>query len=136
MGGGPYSLLLKCINFTGRVVDPCNYPEWIKMRYESAGIDYIKQKGEDYTDNRPYDEAWIYNVLQHVEDPEKVVRNTKAHAKIVRVCEWASSFISDGHIHVLYPEKLDIWFGGKGFTSHMNVYGVGQFYYGVFTGEL
>jgi len=41
LGGGPVSLLLKCANLKkGRtvVVDPGNWPDWVRSRYECAGI--------------------------------------------------------------------------------------------------
>ena len=47
IGGGPTSILLKCINFSyATVVDPCDYPKWTEDRYNYAHIDLLKLPGE------------------------------------------------------------------------------------------
>ena len=40
IGGGPCSLLLKCVNFRGKVIDPLCFPDWVLARYELAGIEF------------------------------------------------------------------------------------------------
>ncbi len=81
IGGGPVSLLLKGKN-PGNcwVVDPCGYPDWVKKRYETANVAYHKIKGEDLSDisfTFVFDEVWIYNVLQHTDDPSKIIANAR-----------------------------------------------------------
>ena len=149
IGGGPSSLLLKCENYDGLVVDPCDYPEWVAMRYKEAGIEYLKMKGEDldkimqekgYAEDfgatEVFEEIWIYNVLQHTEDPEKVVNNAKKLGKIIRIFEWLNTPISDGHIHTLTQKNLDKWLGGEGKIEVMNTRPtIGTALYGIFKGN-
>lgn len=104
IGGGPVSLLLKTINRAkATVVDPCRYPDWIRDRYTTAGIAYLQQPGEQATP-LGFDEAWIYNVLQHVQDPGQIIRNAKASAPVVRLFEWIGipahfqTTVSDGYV--------------------------------------
>ena len=60
IGGGPVSLLLKCVNRgVSKVADPLNYPYWIEQRYRFASIKYTQEKGEDLLLDRGYDEVWI-----------------------------------------------------------------------------
>jgi len=113
IGGGPCSMLLKCKNVRGTVVDPLDYPEWIALRYREAGIDYQKGKGEDIN-ARGFDEVWIYNVLQHVESPQKVIENAKVAGKLIRVFEWLEIGSSIGHPHNLLEHDLNNWFEGRG----------------------
>ncbi|MGA1048491.1 MAG: hypothetical protein ACO3UU_10790, partial [Minisyncoccia bacterium] len=41
VGGGPYSILLKCINYKkAKIIDPCKFPEWIYQRYKSKNIEF------------------------------------------------------------------------------------------------
>ena len=47
IGGGASSLLLKCINGTGKVIDPLNFPDWVYARYDCDGIEWERKKGED-----------------------------------------------------------------------------------------
>jgi hypothetical protein len=112
-GGGPVSMFLKCKNVKGTVVDPLEMPGWVIRRYEDAGITYIPKKAEDF-DIGLFDEVWIYNVLQHSDDPEKIIRNARKIGKLVRIFEWVDTPPNTLHPHELKAEKLDEWLGGKG----------------------
>ena len=46
IGGGPVSILLKCVNRgVSYVVDPCDYPEWVQARYDCAGVELRRERG-------------------------------------------------------------------------------------------
>lgn len=116
IGGGPVSILLKCIN-GGRmvVVDPCSYPGWVYGRYAAANIECIAIPGEDVGPHiGTFDEVWIYNVLQHVQDPKNIIENAKLIAKKLRIFEWINIPISPGHPHELKAELLNEWIGIEG----------------------
>lgn len=143
VGGGPSSMLLKCVNFRrGTVVDPCRYPTWVKKRYDCGGIDYFVLPGEDIGRFDPlklwsFDEVWIYNVLQHVQDPEKIIRNVAERARLIRVFDWIDIPAHVGHPHELKAAELDRWLGGCGTIEEMNENGcVGRAYFGVFNGSI
>ena len=133
VGGGPVSLLLKAINGECKVVDPCDYPYWVAARYTEAGIEYLKLKAEDLR-RTGFDIALIYNVLQHTEDPQKVIENIKGAAKQIRIFEWIDSEINVMHPHMLTQAQLEEWLGGKGtveeFTGINGLSGKG--FYGTF----
>lgn len=132
LGGGPVSLLLKCVE-RGRstVVDPGQYPSWVLERYQECGIEYRSERAEDFTDEG-YDEAWIYNVLQHVDDPELVIKNARSAAKTIRIFEWIDIKPYAGHPHMLTKGMLDDYLGYPGFSSEVNENGaVGRAYYSV-----
>jgi 2-polyprenyl-3-methyl-5-hydroxy-6-metoxy-1,4-benzoquinol methylase len=139
IGGGPTSMLLKCENkgLASRVEDPCDYPDWIKARYASVGIGYGRTRGEElqypqYTSGI-WDEVWIYNVLQHVEDPELIITNARKVAPVIRIFEWIDLPHHEGHPQELKEENLNKWLGGIGTTEWLdenNCYG--RAYYGVF----
>lgn len=135
IGGGPSSLLLKAINGKFIVVDPCEYPKWVEERYWYANIEYIKQPAELVSESilETADEVWIYNVLQHVMDPEEIIKKAKL-AKKVRVFEWIDSEVNAMHPHQLTEEKLNSWLGGKGKVETLNgINGCyGKAYYGTF----
>ena len=113
IGGGPYSLLLKGINVKGMVVDPCEYPQWVYDRYMAAGITVVKKKAEDCKKGG-FDVGLIYNVLQHVENPEIVIENMKSMCTVIYIHEWLNTPVSDGHIHTIRETDLNKWFGGHG----------------------
>lgn len=136
IGGGDTSILLKvedpanCV-----VVDPCDYAHWILERYASKGIHFIKIKGEDI-DFSGFDEVWIYNVLQHVEDPEKVIKNARRAGRLIRLFEWIDLPVCDGHIHTLTRANLDKWLDGHGKVEDLNTSCCkGRAYFGIFIGS-
>jgi hypothetical protein len=134
IGGGPVSILLKTINGgTRALLDPCKYPEWVLTRYSAAGVYQFREAAEGYTVFSDFDEVWIYNVLQHVQDPEAVIETAWRHADVIRLFEWIDQPPTIGHPHELKAEALDSWLGGRGTIEQMNENGCcGPAYYGVF----
>lgn len=136
IGGGPSSILLKCENVKGTVIDPCRYPDWVAQRYKECGIEYIRMKGEDIPTKAKYDEIWIYNVLQHTDDPKKVIRNAQKVGKIIRLFEWINTGIVPGHLHSFNKEFLDKYLKGEGKVVNLSSNGLyGSAYFGVFLGD-
>lgn len=140
VGGGAYSLLLKSIAKKRAVIDPCDYPNWVKMRYLECGISFLNEPAELFVDEvRPEclpkaDIALIYNCLQHTVDPEKVIKAARLMAKEIRIFEWIETGVNIGHLHTLHAKDLDSWLGGTGKVENINQAGcVGLCYYGVFT---
>lgn len=141
MGAGPYSLLLKTKGFDeAYALDPLmmDFPTWVSGRYQQSHIYTYSAKGENLPDffDKVMDETWIYNCLQHTEDPQKVIKNALAVSKIVRIFEWLEVPENIGHLHVLTEEKLNNWLGGEGKVDFINEGGaVGKYYAGVFKGK-
>lgn len=133
IGGGPVSLLLKCVNFRmAGVIDPIEYPSWVYSRYATHRIRTRVQPGEEIV-SRGWDEVWIYNVLQHCRDPQKVIDKAKGAGKVLRIFEWIDFEPSPGHPHMLTEADLNEWIGGIGQTELLNEKGCyGKAYYGVF----
>jgi hypothetical protein len=133
IGGGPSSFLLRCVNFSeGVVSDPLVYPQWVYSRYAQAKIECWHTKGEELV-AFPFDEVWMYNVLQHVEDPEKVVRNARRSGKLLRFFDWIDTPPAPGHPHTLTEELLNYWLEAKGTVEFLDEHDAkGTCYYGVF----
>lgn len=146
IGGGAYSLLLKCVNLKDSyVVDPLmsKYPAWVIERYREAKITPLDIKGEEVAlanimIDLIVDECWVYNVLEHTYDPKKVIENALQLGNIVRIFEWIETRlgVNDGHIHSFTESQLNEWLGGKGKVEVLNRGGArGKAYYGVFKGN-
>jgi len=112
IGGGPVSMTLRCYNASHlTVVDPIAWPKSALRRYEQYGIDFYQCAGEDLStvDVYPADEVWVYNVLQHVSDPNQVLAEAKKHLNKrgrLRIFEWINIPADKCHPHVLTPELL------------------------------
>jgi 2-polyprenyl-3-methyl-5-hydroxy-6-metoxy-1,4-benzoquinol methylase len=122
IGGGPVSMTLRCVN-AGKlvVVDPCEWPASVHRRYENYGIEFVRKPCEELNDifvspDTKFDEVWCYNVLQHVQEPAKIVENALARVAaggVFRIFEWIHIPAGDCHPHVLTPEDLLTWLKGS-----------------------
>lgn len=137
LGGGMTSFLLRCKNYAhdSTVVDPIIgiAPQWVRDRYEAQGILTLSIPAEDYMFPVIYDEVWIYNVLQHVIDPEAVVRVAKEHGKLIRIFEHVNEPTDSKHPHTFDKQALDKLMGGEGTVEMVDTpFFKGESYYGVF----
>lgn len=119
VGGGPVSMLLKVPDLArgSVVVDPCSYPDWTLQRYSEHGIEVQVAPAEDvlpHLEAGSFAEAWCYNVLQHVLDPELIVRQMRRVAQRIRIFEWVDQPAYLGHPHELKGDALAEWCGGEG----------------------
>ena len=138
IGGGPVSLLLIAEGWDKAVVvDPCDYPEWTEVRYKNMNISLFKEQGERILQipeiaDEIFDEVWIYNVLQHVDDPCKVISNAKKVSKLIRVFDWLDIGVTPGHPHNLTESEMNAWLGGVGKVVARER---GKEYFGIFLGN-
>jgi hypothetical protein len=76
---------------------------------ESFNIPVVQSFAEE-TDFSDCDEVWLLNVLQHVQDPYKIVENAKK-AKVVRFFEPVNYGVDECHLWNLTMEMFKEWFG-------------------------
>lgn len=120
IGGGPVSLLLKTTGFTKALVqDPTNYPEWVYHRYQDHGIECSDLAGEqmlsrlegpDWIIPDVFDEVWLYNCLQHTEDPCRILRLVPEYLRkggVFRFFEWTNIPPHEGHPHMISDAMFD-----------------------------
>ena len=140
IGGGPVSMLLKREN-TGSgksvVVDPLPAHESTIHRYLEKGIHYWQAKAETvlpYLGKNAYDEAWIYNCLAHVKDPEKVLTEAKRVAKTLRIFEVLHTGTDYMHPWTFERDFFDSILGDGGSTIELAEPGgvIGEAYFGIF----
>lgn len=133
VGSGPASLLLKCVNVRGKVIDPLTFPSWVYSRYNESGLSW-QQICAERMDEQGWDEVWIYNVLQHVENPQLVIEKAKRAGRLIRIFEWIDMAPTSTHPSILREAELNEWLGGEGkveqFNGQHECYGRG--YYGIF----
>ena len=142
IGCGPLSLLLRHPVKSGVGVDPIHYGD-LEDAYEAKGITRLVKCGEDLTvADGLYDEAWIYNCLQHVKDPVKIIENAMTIANKVRIFEWTYIKPYTGHLHELTPDLLSDPFKKAGWQPLMKTNGYlnhsklnGYYFMGIFTKE-
>lgn len=116
IGSGPFSLLQRIPVKRGTAVDPIYY-DGLEEGYKAKNIERIIMRGEDLDtlDDR-FNEAWIYNCLQHVINPTRILKNAMILAPIVRIFEWINIPPYEGHLHMLTPALLEAPFIEQGWT--------------------
>lgn len=135
VGCGPYSMLLKSKAKKRAGIDPCNYPEWVKLRYKECGIEFLNIPAEEMKFDEVFSIGLLYNCLQHTKQPEVIISNMKKYCKVIHVFEWLECGLSDGHIQNLTEEKMNNWLGGIGKVYNLNQSPlVGDAFFGTFKG--
>ena len=101
IGCGPFSLLQRIKAARAVALDPNSYAHMDEL-YAASGVTRLLLSGEELAPaHGHFDEAWIYNCLQHVRDPGLILRNAIAVADCVRLFEWINMPPCPGHPHML-----------------------------------
>ena len=109
VGCGPVSMLLRATHGGAVGVDPLLMSEETKAKYAGANVSLYQGKAENFTAPKRFDEGWMYNCLQHVDDPNKVMSMLLQSAGSVRIFEWIDLPVCPGHPHTLKAEQFERW---------------------------
>lgn len=86
IGPARISSLLFCRNFSkSYIIEPTIY-ENVEHLYTDSNIVLVRERAENF-DFPTVDEVWLFNLLQHVQDPDLIVKKCKDAANIVRFFE-------------------------------------------------
>jgi hypothetical protein len=138
IGPADFAALMYMDVLQGVIIEPMPSAilrEWIDGH---PWIDLVTQPAENYKiepiGNRI--EVWLFNVLQHVIDPDAIIANCKYFASTVRFFEPINCGTDECHLHNLTIEMFKNWFGvenvnyyppnpdAKNFHTHESAYGV------------
>ena len=134
IGGGPQGLALRCVNGRRKVIEPLDYPEWVWGRYDYFGVECEKVGVEDM-DEEGWDEVWVFNVLQHVDNLVLALAKIRNSAKVLRIFDWLNVPSDTVHKFVLTEELLDSHLGIDGYSRliHRRFMYRTDAYYGVYS---
>jgi glycosyltransferase involved in cell wall biosynthesis/SAM-dependent methyltransferase len=109
VGCGPTSMLLRAKNGIDCVgVDPLKISEETAATYRKANVEFKNIKAEDFVcEADAFDEAWIYNCLQHADKPRKILEMMKFGARSIRLFEWINMGTCPGHPHNLTEDLFE-----------------------------
>lgn len=99
IGCGPSPVTSACVNVNAVLIEPLDYV---------LNAARIRQTAEDAEFSG--DEAWLFNVLQHVRDPELIVQKCK-QMPVVRFFEPIDYPVSLCHPHSFSLQDFQRWFG-------------------------
>jgi len=112
IGCGPISMMLRCIDLgvPSVGIDPLAVSEATRKTYADRRIVFLNEKIETVASREPrgsaypdvlaayrFDEVWVYNCLQHVEDLPLVLKVMGMAAPAIRLFEWVDLGKCPGH---------------------------------------
>lgn len=107
IGCGPFPALMFCDGVNGIAYEPL-FP---KPNHCGSNVVWIRSAFEEFDLNIKAHECWLFNVLQHVRDPELVVLKAKERAPIVRFFEPVDYPTCVYHPHTFTQADFERWFG-------------------------
>jgi len=107
VGCGPYPATSFVTDVQPVLVEPLWFAELEKL----VGVIWLREPFED-ADMIRSDECWLFNCLQHVRDPERVVARAKEVAPVVRFFEPVNYPTCVYHPHTFTEDDFVRWFGG------------------------
>jgi hypothetical protein len=124
--------LLFCSNYEGVIIEPMPSDILLELT-ETMPVELIREPAE-YVDLSGYNEVWLFNVLQHVIDPELLINNMKKSANIIRYFEPVNMETCVHHPHGFTMDDFKKWFDDaryypnkpdtKNFHTHECGYGI------------
>lgn len=110
IGSARISALLYCKNYgPSYIVEPTRYEDTEHM-YEGKDIKFIREIYEE-CESPVVDEIWLFNVLQHIVDPDVFIEKCKKSGKLIRFFEPINTQIEVHHPHSFTFEDYVKYFG-------------------------
>lgn len=117
VGAGPHGAILICEgNFKrGVVVEPLinDHLSSVRKIYEENNITIVTNAYEQ-EELGHFDETWLFNVLQHVICPEKILKKAAKTSNVIRVFESIDQPINVAHPHLINKSTFTTVLGDFG----------------------
>lgn len=110
VGPADYPALAYCRNYgKSYIIEPMPSSH-LETLTANKSIELIKHKAEDLVFPK-VDEVWFFNVLQHVQDPEQIIKNAMSAAGVIRFFEPINYPVDTAHLHEFSIEYFQSYFG-------------------------
>lgn len=109
IGSGPVSILHDLVFGEGSTaLDPLTFDEKFEKEYEYDGIARLRIQVERLNpiEHGKFDQGLCYNVLQHVQNPERAIQAMVTTCNVVRLIEPTGLAPSAGHPHTITTELV------------------------------
>jgi hypothetical protein len=131
IGCARISSLFFCNNYSkSYVIEPTHYPEADKY-YEGKDIVKIYERAEVCKFPK-VDEVWMFNLLQHVQNPDLLIEKCKQNSKVIRFFEPIDYEINEQHpfkfsfddFKNYFGDCVQLYHGRPGFHQANCAYGI------------
>jgi hypothetical protein len=134
IGCADVSALTCCTGFGQSVIIEPMPSSYLVKSVEDLDITLYQEPAETLKLDGEYDEVWLFNVLQHVINPDQIIQNCKKWAHTIRYFEPINTAICEVHPHAFTLGDFESWFGNakyydynptaRNFHTHCCAYGV------------
>lgn len=114
IGPADFPALYFCENYNGVIVEPMP-SDHLRTICENKGIRLIVEPfevSEIVLEPAQTVEVWLFNVMQHVQDPDVFIARCKMLADRIRFFEPINQPITTYHPHTFTKEDFEKWFPG------------------------
>lgn len=133
IGPARIAALLYCNNYESAfIVEPTEYEDAIQL-YSDKPITFIRETYED-CESPKVDEIWLFNVLQHIIDPDAFVEKCKKNCKVIKFFEPINTPIEIHHPHSFTFDDYIEYFGDsvKLYNGSTEKYHTADCVYGIY----
>lgn len=130
IGPADFPALMFCENFRGAIIEPMPSP-FLSEICSRCNIALITRQVEIFHLPKS-DEIWLFNIMQHVQNPDEFVNKCKESAETIRFFEPIDQPTCEYHPHTFSKDDYVKWYGGvqnytdrlPGFFDADCVYGI------------
>jgi hypothetical protein len=133
IGPAKIAALIYCNNYgPSFIVEPTKYEDTEHL-YVDKPITFIRDTYED-CESPVVDEIWLFNVLQHIVDPDSFIEKCKKSAKIIKFFEPINTPIEVHHPHSFTFDEYVKYFGDsvKLYNGSTEIYHTADCVYGIY----
>lgn len=133
IGPARIAALLYCNNYgPSFIVEPTKYED-SEYLYNEKQISFIREVYEE-CDSPKVDEIWLFNVLQHIIDPDLFIEKCKKNTKVIKFFEPINTPIEVHHPHSFTLDDYTNYFGKsvKLYQGSTEIFHTADCVYGVY----
>ena len=134
IGPADFPALAYCSNYKGTIVEPM-VSGHLNASCNDLRISLIARPFEEVNVPIKEDEAWLFNVMQHVIDPDLFIAKCKSAAKTIRFFEPVDYPTCAYHPHTFTQQDFERWFpkSVKRYTDRLEGFFDSDCVYGTWT---
>lgn len=110
VGPADFPALRHCKNYNGVIVEPMP-SELLKKFCDESGVWLIRKPIEEITTLPEATEVWLFNVMQHIIDPDGFIDKCKQMGQRIRFFEPINYPTCEYHPHTYTLDDFKGWFG-------------------------
>ena len=133
IGPARIAALMYCNNYRPSfIVEPTRYEDTEHL-YKDSPITFIREIYED-CESPTVDEIWLFNVLQHIVDPDLFIEKCTKNAKVIKFFEPINTPIEIHHPHSFTFDDYVKYFGDavKLYKGSTEVFHTADCVYGIY----